>query len=142
MKAVIFKIAQRRLNVEYTSRYQLYDCLNCLNVMPMTYISRQTHCSSQTPMTSHIEVRQFTLACELVCTGVGVWVVSELDAVKYQKLDLVFRPFMPSLPHGLFLVLPILKKPSLVTLEFMEHFRDSLIPFSKNHAPVGLSALG
>jgi len=62
-------------------------------------------------MNSHIEVRKFTLACELVCTGVGVWVVSELDAVKYQKLDLVFRPFTPSLPHGLFLVRPILKNP-------------------------------
>ena len=84
---------------------------------------------AQIPMNSHIEVRQFTAACELVCTGVGVSVVSELDAVKYQKLGLGFRPFTPSLPHGLSLVRPILKKPSLVTLEFMEHFRDSLIPF-------------
>ena len=90
---------------------------------------------AQIPMNSHIEVRQFTAACELVCTGVGVSVVSELDAVKYQKLGLGFRPFTPSLPHGLSLVRPILKKPSLVTLEFMEHFRDSLIPFSINQAP-------
>jgi hypothetical protein len=41
-------------------------------------------------MNSQTEVRQFTLACELVFTGVGVWVVSELDAVNYQKLELYF----------------------------------------------------
>ena len=62
-------------------------------------------------MNSHIEVRKFTTACELVSTGVGVSVVSELDAVKYQKLGLGFRPFTPSLPHGLSLVRPILKNP-------------------------------
>lgn len=81
---------------------------------------------AQVVLNSRIEVRQFTAACELVCNGVGVAVVSELDAVKYQDLGLSHRPFVPSLPHALSLVRPILKKPSLITLEFMEQFKESL----------------
>ena len=84
---------------------------------------------AQTTLNSHIEVRQFTAACELVCNGIGVSIVSELDAVKYSSLGLSYRPFKPALPHRLSLVRPILKKPSLVTLEFIEHFRDSLRPY-------------
>ena len=84
---------------------------------------------AQTTLNSHIEVRQFTAACELVCNGIGISIVSELDAVKYSSLGLSYRPFKPALPHRLSLVRPILKKPSLVTLEFIEHFRDSLRPY-------------
>lgn len=78
---------------------------------------------------SHIEVRQFTAACELVCNGVGVSVVSELDAQKYVGHGLRYRPFIPQLPHILSLVRPVHKTPSLITLEFMEYFKDSLRPF-------------
>lgn len=80
-------------------------------------------------LNSHIEVRQFTAACELVVKGVGVAVVSELDAIKYDGQGLSFRPFKPTLPHTLSLVRPVLKQPSLVALEFIELFSDSLIPF-------------
>ncbi|WP_377189107.1 LysR substrate-binding domain-containing protein [Ruegeria meonggei] len=80
-------------------------------------------------LNSHIEVRQFTAACELVVNGVGVAIVSELDAVKYAGQGLSFRPFRPILPHTLSLVRPVLKQPSLVALEFIELFSDSLIPF-------------
>ena len=66
----------------------------------------------------------------LVLRGVGVAVVSELDAVKYVGAGLDFRPFFPVLPHTLSLVRPIQKAPSLVTLEFIEHFRDSLKTFT------------
>lgn len=83
----------------------------------------------QVELRSHIEVRQFTAACELVGNGVGVSVVSELDAVKYQGHGVTFRPFEPALPHELSLVRPIHKTPSLITLEFMEHFQRSLHPF-------------
>lgn len=86
----------------------------------------RTFQDAQVVLNSRIEVRQFTAACELVCNGVGVAVVSELDAVKYENLGLNHRPFVPSLPHGLSLVRPILKKPSLITLEFMEQFKESL----------------
>jgi len=81
-------------------------------------------------MKSVIEVRQFTAACEFVCHGAGVSVVSELDAMKYQGLGLSFRPFVPVIRHSLSLVRPILKKPSLITLEFIDAFRDSLQPFT------------
>ncbi len=80
----------------------------------------------QISLRSHIEVRQFTAACELVRHGAGVSVVSELDAVKYQDLGVRFRPFRPSLPHCVSLVRPIHKTPSLITLEFMEAFKESL----------------
>ncbi len=75
---------------------------------------------------SHIEVRQFTAACELVCRGVGISVVSELDAEKYIGRGLGFRPFYPVLPHEISLVRPTHKSASLITLEFMEHFKNSL----------------
>ena len=83
----------------------------------------------QVELQSLIEVRQFTAACELICNGVGVSVVSELDAVKYVDQGLDFRPFTPPLPHELSLVRPIHKTPSLIALEFMEHFQASLEPF-------------
>ncbi|WP_282119510.1 LysR substrate-binding domain-containing protein [Ruegeria atlantica] len=85
--------------------------------------------SANVELNSHIEVRQFTAACELAVKGVGVSVVSELDAVQYAAHGLSYRPFKPFLPHTLSLVRPILKQPSLVTLEFIEQFRDSLEPF-------------
>lgn len=80
----------------------------------------------QTDLRSHIEVRQFTAACELVAHGAGVSVVSELDAVKYKNHGIGFKPFTPKLPHSLSLVRPIHKTPSLITLEFVETFKDSL----------------
>ena len=84
---------------------------------------------AQVELNSHIEVRQFTAACELVCNGVGVSVVSELDADKYAGKGLGFRPFTPRIPHGISLVRPFHKTPSLITLEFMQHFQDSLGPY-------------
>lgn len=78
---------------------------------------------------SLLEIRQFTAACELVCQGTGVAVVSELDAVKYIGKGLSFRPFAPSLPHRISLVRPVTQQPSMVTLEFMELFAESLQPY-------------
>lgn len=83
----------------------------------------------QIELRSLIEVRQFTAACELICRGIGVSIVSELDAVKYIGQGLEVRPFWPSLPHELSLVRPIHKAPSLITLEFMEAFEKSISPF-------------
>jgi len=81
------------------------------------------------PMPSYIEARQFTTACELICEGVGVAVLSELDALRYRGRGLDFRPFRPAIPHRLSLVRPVHKQPSMITLEFMEMFIDSLRPF-------------
>ena len=72
-----------------------------------------------------VETRQFTGACELVSFGVGVSIVSELDARTYDG-RLAYRPFVPNIPHQLSLVRPIHKMPSMVTLDFMEMFKESL----------------
>ena len=90
---------------------------------------------AQMELRSYIEVRQFTAACELVCNGVGVSVVSELDASKFTERGLSFRPFIPSLPHRISLVRPINQTPSLITLEFFEVFKDSLEPFLVSEDP-------
>ena len=83
----------------------------------------------QATFNSLLEIRQFTAACELVCQGTGVAVVSELDAIKYARQGLGFRPFVPAIPHRISLVRPVTQQPSMVTLEFMELFADSLQPF-------------
>ena len=83
----------------------------------------------QIELHSRIEVRQFTAACELVREGAGVSVVSELDATKYEDLGVSFRPFIPKLSHCISLVRPVHKTPSLITLEFIEAFKESLVPF-------------
>ena len=77
----------------------------------------------------HVETRQFTAACELVCKGTGVAVVSELDATKYINQGLQFRPFKPVMPHQISLDRPITKQRSMVALEFMTYFEKSLNPF-------------
>ena len=94
------------------------------------YQALERHFSNeQIELNSRIEVRQFTAACELVCEGAGVSIVSELDAMKYANLGLCFRPFVPNQPHRISLVRPIHKTPSLVTLEFMAAFKESLAPY-------------
>lgn len=84
--------------------------------------------ASDVEINTLIETRQFTAACEFVSKGVGVSVVSELDAVKYTGRGLAFRPFAPALSHRLSLVRPILKQPSMLTLDFIEAFATSLEP--------------
>jgi DNA-binding transcriptional LysR family regulator len=82
-----------------------------------------------TPLSTLVETRQFTAACELVSHGVGVAVVSELDATKFAGDKIQSHPFFPTLPHRLSLVRPTLKQPSAVTLEFIDTFVASLTPF-------------
>lgn len=77
-----------------------------------------------------VETRQFTAACELVRRGVGVAVVSELDAAGYRGRGLDWRPFRPEVPHRLALLRPVHATPAMVTLEFLEAFRASLAPFA------------
>jgi DNA-binding transcriptional LysR family regulator len=84
---------------------------------------------SHVKLTTLVETRQFTAACELVCHGVGVAIVSELDAIKFADKAIKIRPFEPTIPHRLSLVRPTLKRPSMVTLEFMDAFEESLSPF-------------
>lgn len=81
-----------------------------------------------------IEARQFTTACEFVRHGIGVAVISELDAAQYAGRGVAFRPFEPALSHRLSLVRPIHKAPSLIALEFIEEFSAGLNAFA-NPAP-------
>ncbi|MGB0772035.1 MAG: LysR substrate-binding domain-containing protein, partial [Paracoccaceae bacterium] len=81
---------------------------------------------AQIEFKSSIEVRQFTAACELVSNGLGVSILSELDASKYVNTGLEFRPFRPKIPHRLALLRPTLKRPSMISLEFMQLFHESL----------------
>lgn len=90
-------------------------------------LSEVFHKHSVTPK-STVETRQFTAACELVSRGVGISLVSELDAQNYAA-ELEYRPFVPSVPHRLSLVRPVHKLPSRITLDFMETFKDSLLSF-------------
>ena len=76
-----------------------------------------------------IETRQFTAACMLVAEGAGVSVVSELDAVGHAGRGIIERPFEPEVPHILSIVRPVHTPPSMLTLEFIESFIDSLKPF-------------
>ncbi len=87
---------------------------------------------SRTQLTTLVEVRQFTAACELVAQGVGVAVVSELDAEKFLGDAVGVRPFTPSLPHRLSLVRPTRMRPSMVLLEFIDAFEASLDPFRQD----------
>ncbi|MCK4712865.1 MAG: LysR family transcriptional regulator, partial [Marinosulfonomonas sp.] len=81
------------------------------------------------PLPSLVEVRQFTAACMLVAEGVGVSVVSELDARQYARRGLILKPFRPKVTHRLTLLNPIHTPVSMITLEFIEAFRASLEPY-------------
>ncbi|MCR9138170.1 MAG: LysR substrate-binding domain-containing protein [Alphaproteobacteria bacterium] len=78
---------------------------------------------------SWIETRQFTAACMLIAEGTGVSIISELDAKTHQDRGLIIRPFRPVVPHRLSLVRPTHGPTSMLTLEFLEFFADSLQPF-------------
>lgn len=76
-----------------------------------------------------IEIRQFTAACTFVSQGNGVSVVSELDAVQFLDKNIDMRPFRPVVPHTLSVVRPITTSPSIITLEFIEAFVASILPY-------------
>lgn len=78
---------------------------------------------------SWIETRQFTAACMMVAQGAGVSVISELDAREHEAKGLVIRPFGPKLEHKLAIVRPNHTPPSMITLEFIQAFMDSLVPY-------------
>jgi DNA-binding transcriptional LysR family regulator len=78
---------------------------------------------------SWIETRQFTAACMLVSQGAGVSIVSEMDAREHEATGLLIRPFGPGIEHRLAIVRPTHTPPSMITLEFIQTFADSLEPF-------------
>lgn len=88
-------------------------------------------------MNCRIEIRQFTAACMIVAEGFGVSIVSEMDAKSHQNKGLVIRPFTPEVPHVLSLLRPIHSPSSMITLEFLEFFLESLNPFRLDRSAPG-----
>ncbi len=76
-----------------------------------------------------VESRQFASACIMVAEGFGVAVVSEIDAREYENEGLVIRPFEPAIPFLINILYPAYMPRSIATLEFVEAFKRSLVPF-------------
>jgi DNA-binding transcriptional LysR family regulator len=79
-----------------------------------------------------IEVRQFTTACKIIREGDGAAVISALDAEQYRDDGIIIRAFAPEIHHRVSLLLPTSGEPSKLTRDFLDHFKDSLMPFIVN----------
>jgi len=76
-----------------------------------------------------VETRQFAPACIMVAEGVGVSIVSEIDAAEYLSRGLVTRPVEPEVRFDLAILYPAERPRSLVLTEFVGAFKESLAPF-------------
>ncbi|WP_371441587.1 LysR substrate-binding domain-containing protein [Rhodovulum sp. ES.010] len=76
-----------------------------------------------------VETRQFGAACRLVAEGVGVSVVSVLDAREFARTGIEIRPFVPRVHHNLDVLHSRLSRSSMIALEFVDAFIESLAPF-------------
>ena len=88
---------------------------------------RAAFTSSGAELNSWVEARQFGTACIMVSRGVGVAVVSEIDALEYPDLEV--RPFKPATPHIINILLPANVPRSTVTTDFIDAFKQSIKPF-------------
>jgi DNA-binding transcriptional LysR family regulator len=80
-------------------------------------------------LNARVETRQFAPACIMVAEGVGVSVVSAIDAAEYAGRGIEIRPFRPAIAFGLGILYPAYRPRSLVLSEFVEIFRQALTPF-------------
>ncbi len=76
-----------------------------------------------------VETRQFAPACIMAAEGVGVSVVSEIDAAEYRGHGIEIRPFQPEISFALSILYPGDRPRSLVLTEFISAFKASLKPF-------------
>lgn len=81
------------------------------------------------PIKTLAVIRQFGTACLMVAAGVGVAIVSEIDAAEYRDKGLIIKNFTPQITHELALIYPSHSPRSMITLEFMEHFQEYISPF-------------
>jgi len=81
---------------------------------------------------SGVETRQFGPACIMVSEGLGVSVVSEIDAREYESRGLIIKPFTPAIPFHINILYPAYVPRSMVTHEFIDTFKESLQPFKVN----------
>ncbi len=77
-----------------------------------------------------VETRQFASACIMVGEGAGVSVVSPIDADEYLNRGLEVRRFEPSIPFDLGILYPAHRPRSLILVEFVATFHDSMKPYS------------
>lgn len=80
-------------------------------------------------LNSWIEVRQFSTACIIISQGQGASVVSALDAEQFRGQGIAIVPFAPELHHRLSILRPVSGSRSLLALDFLDAFVDSLKPF-------------
>jgi len=73
-----------------------------------------------------VETRQFGTACRLVAEGVGVSIVSQLDAADFAWTGLIARPFFPRVTHNLDVLRSRLSPSSMIAVEFADLFISSL----------------
>ncbi|NKB77553.1 MAG: LysR family transcriptional regulator [Gammaproteobacteria bacterium] len=81
------------------------------------------------PLQISAETRQFAPACIMASEGLGVSVVSEIDAREYENEHLVVIPFYPIIPFEINVLFPAYMPRSIVTLEFVEAFKQSINSF-------------
>ncbi len=76
-----------------------------------------------------VETRQFASACILAGEGVGMSIVSPIDAAEYAGRGLAIRRFEPATAFGLAALYPTHRPRSLILREFVDLFRESLKPY-------------
>jgi DNA-binding transcriptional LysR family regulator len=86
-------------------------------------------------LNSWVEVRQFSTACLMVAEGQGVSVVSALDADQFKSKNVQSRPFDPEISHWLSILRPASGSRSLLSLDFVDTFLESLQPYTADPAP-------
>ena len=84
-----------------------------------------------------VETRQFAPACILAAEGVGVSVVSEIDAAEYRPRGIVIRPFLPQINFAVNILFPADRPRSLALTEFIATFKESLAPFVVESSETG-----
>ena len=86
-------------------------------------------------LNSWVEVRQFSTACIMVAEGQGVSVVSALDADQFKSQGMEIRAFEPEIFHWLSILRPASGSRSLLSLDFVDTFLESLQPYTANVTP-------
>lgn len=81
-------------------------------------------------LNAKVEVRQFATACLLAMQGVGVAVVSSIDAAEYINRGLIARPFEPNTVFRLDVLYPKFHPRSLLLQDFIQLFKERLKPFT------------
>jgi len=96
----------------------------------ITYSSiRKAFNSAGAEFNGIVETRLFATACIMVTEGLGVSIVSEIDAREYENQGLVIRPFEPTIPFQINILYPAYMPRSIATREFVGAFKQSLKPF-------------